>query len=163
MLVAEKKQKRKKRPPTVDALAARFGKSRQTIQEWFRRGCPRGSIEEIEKWRQATAKAPESSKLARAERIERIRGLREARRERQLQNDQRAGNLIERDEAIQRLSLAFGIVRARMEQLIESVNIELPQDLRPSIGARVDELVRLALKEAANEVRGLDAPGGSSG
>lgn len=42
--------------PTIDELAARFDRARQTIQEWLRRGCPRSTFRTVAHWKRTHVK-----------------------------------------------------------------------------------------------------------
>jgi uncharacterized protein YPO0396 len=142
----------------VTQLAAHYDVSRQTIYTWRDKGCPiRAGVEAIDRWLEtqrpdpAKPKGPLQEQLLAAQ-IEKT--IEEARAKRQ-KNDERDGLLMDSEEVAQQVAEALTILSARFEQLPDEARKELPQEIRETFAARLDELIHLALKECSAKLRSI--------
>jgi phage terminase Nu1 subunit (DNA packaging protein) len=139
---------KKPKLPTLDELAAHFGKSRQTIMEWRRRGCPVGTIAEVERWRNENVKPQASSdSLSRRERIEKLKKLRAERKERERKNRVAEGELYPREDVDLAVSELCGLVRSRLESIPQELESEWPADVRAIVTERLRDRLYLILME----------------
>lgn len=135
-------------------LAEHYGVSRQTIYNWKDAGCPVNEGPEwIDAWLEENRNTePEPGDLKEQLLKAQIGDVLEAQRKKRLANDEREGLTVSREDAEQALNIAFAVVRQRVEQLIVAAEIEIGGEK----AAWIVQQLRLALKEAAMEVRKLD-------
>jgi phage terminase Nu1 subunit (DNA packaging protein) len=82
-----------------------------------------------------------------------IRDKLAAARAKEIANEVRLGELIEKEEVSQQVVLTMSVLNARIEQLTDEIRKELPADCREAVAQRVDGLLHLALKECAANMR----------
>jgi len=155
-----KSASRKPRNLTIKAMADGIGVCTATIDKYVARGCPRNSIEAVQKWRAENIKAVAEDadvseigiELKRAEMAERWENA----RTRQMKNDLMAGRLESKEK------IEFGI-RAGMRRLInrlESLGTKCanlcPSELKVPVKEAVEDTVRIALKELSEDLRTID-------
>lgn len=141
---------------TIKAIAEGIGVSTVTIDKYVKRGCPRNSIEAVQKWRaqniKAVAEETEDSDLGiefrRAELIDKL----ESARTRQMKNDLMADTLVSKD-AMRQL---HGRLLSRLTNRFNAFGSECanfcPAELKAPIKERIEDGVRTALREVANEL-----------
>lgn len=144
---------------TVDSIAADLGVSRQTVQEWFRRGCPRDSAEAVKEWRdkniQARKGGPQAGEVAGGSLQERktlaeIAKIDEEVRRKRLQNDELEGELVYREAVELDAAEMTGMIRARLESIPQELESEWPAEFRALITERLQDRVRLILTEMSH-------------
>ncbi len=160
----KKKAKRKtgtaKKPRnlTIKAIAEGIGVSTVTIDKYVARGCPRNSIEAVQKWRSENIKAVAEDadvseigiELKRAEMAERWENA----RTRQLKNDERENLLIKKAEARMDVAIAMSRLTNRLMSLgVKCANI-CPSEIKAVVKESVEETVRIALKEINDDLKG---------
>lgn len=138
-------------------MAEGVGVCTATIDKYVSRGCPRTSIEAVQKWRSENIKAVAEDadiseigiELKRAEMAERWENA----RTRQLKNDLASGRL-ERKEDIERdLSIAVSRLVNRLNSLgLKCANI-CPAELKAPIKEAIEDTVRTSLKEICDDLR----------
>jgi transcriptional regulator with XRE-family HTH domain len=148
---------KKSRNLTIKAIAEGIGVSTVTIDKYVKRGCPRTSIEAVQKWRSENIKAVAEDadvseigiELKRAEMAERWENA----RTRQMKNDLMNGRLIRKDEY--ELSLRTGISRLmnRLQSLGTKCANICPAELKVPVKEAVEDTVRIALKELCDDLR----------
>jgi transcriptional regulator with XRE-family HTH domain len=151
------KRPRKKKVLTIQQMAEGIGVSTVTIDKYVKRGCPRTSVEAVQKWRaeniKAVAEDAEVSEigieLKRAEMAERWENA----RTRQLKNDLASGRLIRKEDVERDVSIAISRLVNRLNSLgLKCANI-CPADLKAPIKEAVEDTVRTALKELCDDLR----------
>jgi hypothetical protein len=152
-----KSASRKPRNLTIKAMADGIGVCTATIDKYVARGCPRNSIEAVQKWRSENIKAVAEDadvseigiELKRAEMAERWENA----RTRQMKNDLMNGRLIRKDEY--ELSLRTGISRLmnRLQSLGTKCANICPAELKVPVKEAVEDTVRIALKELCDDLR----------
>jgi transcriptional regulator with XRE-family HTH domain len=148
---------KKSRNLTIKAIAEGIGVSTVTIDKYVKRGCPRTSVEAVQKWRSENIKAVAEDadvseigiELKRAEMAERWENA----RTRQMKNDLMNGRLIRKDEY--ELSLRTGISRLmnRLQSLGTKCANICPAELKVPVKEAVEDTVRIALKELCDDLR----------
>jgi len=148
---------KKPRNLTIKAIAEGIGVSTVTIDKYVARGCPRSSIEAVQKWRaqnikvvaEETDDADLGIEFRRAELIDKL----ESARTRQMKNDLMEGRLIRKDEY--ELSLRTGISRLmnRLQSLGTKCANICPAELKVPVKEAVEDTVRIALKELCDDLR----------
>jgi len=151
------KQPQKKKALTIQQMAEGIGVSTVTIDKYVKRGCPRTSVEAVQKWRaeniKAVAEDAEVSEigieLKRAEMAERWENA----RTRQLKNDLASGRLIRKEDVERDVSIAVSRLVNRLNSLgLKCANI-CPADLKAPIKEAIEDTVRTALKEICDDLR----------
>jgi hypothetical protein len=142
---------------TIKRLVEGVGVSDTTLKKYFARGCPRTSVEAVQKWRSENIKAVAEDadvseigiELKRAEMAERWENA----RTRQMKNDLMNGRLIRKDEY--ELSLRTGISRLmnRLQSLGTKCANICPAELKVPVKEAVEDTVRIALKELCDDLR----------
>lgn len=162
-----KKQTRTKKPPskpkrtrnlTIKAMAEGIGVCTATIDKYVARGCPRTSIEAVQKWRSENIKAVAEDadvseigiELKRAEMAERWENA----RTRQLKNDLSQGRLIRKDEVERDISIGLSRLVNRLNSLGLKVANICPAELKAPIKEAVEDTIRIALKELSDDIKG---------
>ena len=142
---------------TVKQLVEGVGVSDTTLKKYFSRGCPRTSVEAVQKWRAENIKAVAEDadvseigiELKRAEMAERWENA----RTRQLKNDLASGRLIRKEDVERDVSIAVSRLVNRLNSLgLKCANI-CPADLKAPIKEAVEDTVRTALKEICDDLR----------
>ena len=151
---------KKSRNLTIKAIADGIGVSTVTIDKYVKRGCPRTSVEAVQKWRSENIKAVAEDadvseigiELKRAEMAERWENA----RTRQMKNDLMNGRLIRKDEY--ELSLRTGISRLmnRLQSLGTKCANICPAELKVPVKEAVEDTVRIALKELCDDLRAVN-------
>lgn len=139
-------------------MAEGIGVSTVTIDKYVKRGCPRTSVEAVQKWRaeniKAVAEDAEVSDLGveakRAEIAERWENA----RTRQIKNDLASGRLLSRAEVELDLRTAMSRIVNRLASLGMACANLCPAELKVPIKERVEETVRIALKELSDDMKG---------
>lgn len=158
-----KKRKPRKKPPakrnlTIQQMADGIGVCTATIDKYVKRGCPRTSVDAVQKWRSENIKAVAEDadvseigiELKRAEMAERWENA----RTRQLKNDLAESRLIRKDEVERDIAIGFSRLVNRLNSLgIRIANI-CPTELKAPIKEAVEDTVRLALKELGDDIKG---------
>jgi phage terminase Nu1 subunit (DNA packaging protein) len=148
---------RKSRSLTIKAMADGIGVCTATIDKYVARGCPRTSIEAVQKWRSENIKAVAEDadvseigiELKRAEMAERWENA----RTRQLKNDLASGRLIRKEDVQLDLSIAVSRLVNRLNSLgLKCANI-CPAELKAPIKEAIEDTVRVALKEICDDLR----------
>ena len=148
---------KKSRSMTIRAIADGVGVSTVTIDKYVKRGCPRTSIEAVQKWRSENIKAVAEDadvseigiELKRAEMAERWENA----RTRQLKNDVACGRLIRKEEVERDLAIAVSRLVNRLNSLgLKCANI-CPAELKAPIKEAIEDTVRVALKEICDDLR----------
>lgn len=147
---------------TVDEMAAEVGVSGRTLARYFREGCPRGTVEEIQTWRHANIRTttgtdsdatPEAGSIA-AARLQLIKKQTQreaaAAEKLELENAARRGELVDRVEVERNISLVAGRFRNRLESLGMQIAVLMPAEMKATVMVQVDGVVNLALKELAD-------------
>jgi len=142
---------RKPRNLTIKAMADGIGVCTATIDKYVARGCPRKSLESVQKWRAENIKAVAEGadvseigiELKRAEMAERWENA----RTRQMKNDLMTGRLIKKDEVELHMRTALSRLVNRLNSLgLKCANI-CPAELKAPIKEAVEDTVRICLKE----------------
>lgn len=149
---------RKPRNLTIKAMAEGIGVCTATIDKYVARGCPRTSIEAVQKWRSENIKAVAEDadvseigiELKRAEMAERWENA----RTRQLKNDLASGRLVRKDDVERDLSIALSRLVNRLNSLGLKVANICPAELKAPIKEAVEDTVRITLKELSDDIRG---------
>lgn len=158
------KQTRTKKPPskpkrprnlTIKAMAEGIGVCTATIDKYVARGCPRTSIEAVQKWRSENIKAVAEDadvseigiELKRAEMAERWENA----RTRQLKNDEKERLLVSRLA----VSQMHGRVISRLVNRLNALGLKCanlcPSELKAPIKEAVEDTVNVAIREFINE------------
>jgi hypothetical protein len=147
-----KKQRRAAAPKNLADFALQVGVSKRTLEDYFARGCPRGSVAEVQQWRAdnlakravvpppGETAGPSLADLQRAKCAEEVRAKR-------LKNDLAEGQLLRRDAADRVLAELCLRVKARLEALPDELEMLLPADVRSVVKRDIDDKLRLVLKE----------------
>ena len=158
-----KKRKPKRKPPvkrnlTIQQMADGIGVCTATIDKYVKRGCPRVSVDAVQKWRSENIKAVAEDadvseigiELKRAEMAERWENA----RTRQLKNDLAAGRLIRKEEVERDISIGFSRLVNRLNSLGLKVANICPAELKATVKEAVEDTVRIALKELGTDIKG---------
>ena len=159
----EKKRRRKPAVPnrrkgvtqpgelTLQQVADGIGVSTVTVGKYFKRGCPRTSIEAVQKWRDENIKAvaadAEPSELLIELKRAEIADKAEAARARKLKNDEREKMLVNRTDVVRELALVLGRMKSRVLTLGTECALVCPDALKVPVKQAVDRAVHTALKE----------------
>jgi AcrR family transcriptional regulator len=154
-----KKRAVKTRNLTIRQLVEGVGVSDTTLKKYFARGCPRTSIEAVQKWRSENIKAVAEDaevseigiELKRAEMAERWENA----RTRQIKNDRLQNELRPISEIEHALRVIHSRVATRLMSLGHRCANVVPSELKAVIKQEVEETVRIAMKEAENEICSL--------
>ena len=152
------KRPRKQKLLTIQQMADGIGVSTVTIDKYVKRGCPRTSVEAVQKWRSENIKAVAEDadvseigiELKRAEMAERWENA----RTRQLKNDLAEGRLIPKGEVERDLAIGLARLVNRLNSLGLKVANICPSELKAPIKEAVEDTVRIALKELSDDIRG---------
>lgn len=152
------KRPRKQKLLTIQQMADGIGVSTVTIDKYVKRGCPRTSVEAVQKWRSENIKAVAEDadvseigiELKRAEMAERWENA----RTRQLKNDLAQGRLIRKDDVERDLAIGLARLVNRLNSLGLKVANICPSELKAPIKEAVEDTVRIALKELSDDIRG---------
>lgn len=152
------KKPRKQKLLTIQQMADGIGVSTVTIDKYVKRGCPRTSVEAVQKWRSENIKAVAEDadvseigiELKRAEMAERWENA----RTRQLKNDLAQGRLIRKDDVERDLAIGLARLVNRLNSLGLKVANICPSELKAPIKEAVEDTVRIALKELSDDIRG---------
>ena len=163
MGVAASKRKPKRKPPvdrnlTIQQMADGIGVCTATIDKYVKRGCPRTSLQAVQKWRAENIKSVAEDadvseigiELKRAEMAERWENA----RTRQLKNDLAEGRLIRKEEVERDISIGFARLVNRLNSLGLKVANICPAELKATIKEAVEDTVRIALKELGADIKG---------
>lgn len=137
-------------------MADGVGVSTTTIDKYVKRGCPRTSIKDVQKWRSENIKAcaedADISELGIEARRAEIADKWESARARQMKNDERAGKFILKSEVELDLRVACSRLVNRLNSLgLKCANI-CPSELKAPIKQAVEDTVRLALRELIDDL-----------
>lgn len=155
----KKKTNRVRRNLTIQQMADGIGVCTATIDKYVKRGCPRTSIEAVQKWRSENIKAVAEDadvseigiELKKAEIAERWENA----RTRQLKNDIAEGRLIRKDEVERNLAIAMARLVNRLNTLgMRCANL-CPAELKAPIKESIEEQVKTALKELSDDIGGM--------
>lgn len=152
------KRPRKQKLLTIQQMADGIGVSTVTIDKYVKRGCPRTSVEAVQKWRSENIKAVAEDadvseigiELKRAEMAERWENA----RTRQLKNDLAQGRLIRKDDVERDLAIGLARLVNRLNSLGLKVANICPSELKAPIKEAVEDTVRIALKELSDDIKG---------
>lgn len=153
------KQPRKRKLLTIQQMADGIGVSTVTIDKYVKRGCPRTSIDAVQKWRSENIKAVAEDadiseigiELKRAEMAERWENA----RTRQLKNDMATGRLIRKEDVERDLSISISRLVNRLNSLgLKCANI-CPSELKAPVKEAIEDTVRIALKELSDDIKGI--------
>lgn len=153
------KSPRKQKLMTIQQMADGIGVSTVTIDKYVKRGCPRTSIEAVQKWRSENIKAVAEDadiseigiELKRAEMAERWENA----RTRQLKNDLATGRLIRKEDVERDLSISISRLVNRLNSLgLKCANI-CPSELKAPVKEAIEDTVRIALKELSDDIKGI--------
>ena len=130
-----------------------------TIDKYVKRGCPRTSIEAVQKWRSENIKAVAEDadvseigiELKRAEMAERWENA----RTRQLKNDIAEGRLIRKDDIERSLSIAMARVVNRLNTIPMRCANLCPAELKAPIKEAVEDQIKTTLRELSAEMEKL--------
>ena len=154
-----KKRKRASKPRnlTIKQLVEGVGVSDTTLKKYFARGCPRTSIEAVQKWRseniKAVAEDADVSELGIESRRADIADKWESARTRQQKNDERAGKYILKADVELSLRVALTRLVNRLNSLgLKCANI-CPSELKAPIKKSIEDTIRIALKELSDDLR----------
>lgn len=151
------KQPRKPKTLTIQQIADGIGVSTVTIDKYVKRGCPRTSIQAVQKWRAENIKSVAEDadvseigiELKRAEMAERWENA----RTRQLKNDLASGRLVRKEDIERDLSIAVSRLVNRLNSLgLKCANI-CPAELKAPIKEAIEDTVRTSLKEICDDLR----------
>lgn len=140
-------------------MAEGVGVCTATIDKYVARGCPRTSIEAVQKWRSENIKAVAEDadvseigiELKRAEMAERWENA----RTRQLKNDMATGRLIRKEDVERDLSISISRLVNRLNSLgLKCANI-CPSELKAPVKEAIEDTVRIALKELSDDIKGI--------
>lgn len=139
-------------------MAEGIGVCTATIDKYVARGCPRASIEAVQKWRSENIKAVAEDadvseigiELKRAEMAERWENA----RTRQLKNDLAQGRLIRKDEVERDISIGLSRLVNRLNSLGLKVANICPSEMKAPIKEAVEDTIRIALKELSDDIKG---------
>ena len=146
---------KKGRNLTIKAMADGIGVCTATIDKYVARGCPRTSIEAVQKWRSENIKAAAQDadiseigiELKRAEMAERWENA----RARQLKNDEKERLLVSRLA----VSQMHGRVISRLVNRLNALGLKCanlcPSELKAPIKEAVEDTVNIAIREFINE------------
>lgn len=152
------KTPRQRKLLTIQQMADGIGVSTVTIDKYVKRGCPRTSIEAVQKWRSENIKAVAEDadmseigiELKRAEMAERWENA----RTRQLKNDLAQGRLIRKDEVERDIAIGLSRLVNRLNSLGLKVANICPAELKAPIKEAVEDTIRIALKELSDDIKG---------
>ena len=139
-------------------MAEGIGVCTATIDKYVKRGCPRTSVEAVQKWRSENIKAVAEDadvseigiELKRAEMAERWENA----RTRQLKNDLAQGRLIRKDEVERDIAIGLSRLVNRLNSLGLKVANICPAELKAPIKEAVEDTIRIALKELSDDIKG---------
>lgn len=139
-------------------MAEGIGVCTATIDKYVARGCPRTSIEAVQKWRSENIKAVAEDadvseigiELKRAEMAERWENA----RTRQLKNDLAQGRLIRKDEVERDIAIGLSRLVNRLNSLGLKVANICPAEIKAPIKEAVEDTIRIALKELSDDIKG---------
>lgn len=144
---------------TISALANGTGLSISTIERYLRRGCPKTSVEAVMKWRSenisAIAEDAEPSELMQELKRAEIAETNESARAKRLKNDILERKLIPRDEVSRDLSIALARTVNRLQSIPTEVAVLCPDDLKVPVKAKVEQAIRVALKELKDSMEDM--------
>ncbi len=152
-----KQKPRAKRNLTIRQMADGIGVCTATIDKYVSRGCPRTSVEAVQKWRSENIKAVAEDadiseigiEIKRAEMAERWENA----RTRQQKNDERAGKMIKKADVELHLRTALSRLVNRLNSLgLKCANI-CPAELKAPIKQAIEDTIRVALKELSDDLR----------
>lgn len=140
---------------TIQQIADGIGVSTTTVDKYVKRGCPRTSIEAVQKWRAENIKSiaddTDADEIGLALRRAELKEREENARARQQKNDERAGKVV----SIDSVRHFESIVISRMVNRFASLGLKCanlcPSELKAPIKEAVEETVRIAFKEFRNE------------
>ena len=140
-------------------MAEGIGVCTATIDKYVARGCPRTSIEAVQKWRSENIKACAEDadvseigiELKRAEMAERWENA----RTRQWKNDLAMSRLIRKEDVERDLSISISRLVNRLNSLgLKCANI-CPSELKAPVKEAIEDTVRIALKELSDDIKGI--------
>jgi phage terminase Nu1 subunit (DNA packaging protein) len=142
---------------TIQQIADGIGVSTTTVDKYVKRGCPRTSIEAIQKWRAENIKSiaddTDADEIGLALRRAELKEREENARTRQLKNDLMESRLIRREDVERDLSVGFARLVNRLNSLgLKCANI-CPTELKAPIKQSIEETIRIALKELSDDLR----------
>lgn len=144
---------------TIPELAKGIGVSEVTINKYIRRGCPRTSVEAVMKWRSenisAIAEDADPSELMQELKRAEIAATNETARAKRLKNDILERKLIPRDEVSRDLSIALARTVNRLQSIPTEVAVLCPDDLKVPVKAKVEQAIRVALKELKDSMEDM--------
>jgi phage terminase Nu1 subunit (DNA packaging protein) len=161
--IAKRKPKKKTQPArrnlTIQQMADGIGVCTATIDKYVKRGCPRTSIEAVQKWRSENIKAVAEDadvseigiELKRAEMAERWENA----RTRQLKNDIAEGRLIRKDDIERSLSIAMARVVNRLNTIPMRCANLCPAELKAPIKEAIEDQIKTTLRELSAEMEQL--------
>jgi hypothetical protein len=127
--------------------------SKRTLQDYIARGCPKGPVAAINKWR-ASSLAPTRSRRGESDGDPTLadlvrRKIEQEIRGKKLRCDQLEGRFVLRDDAIQAINALCLRLKSRMEAWPNEVEMLLPPDIRAAVKRELAEKVALTLREIA--------------
>lgn len=155
---------------TKKELAEALKVSRVALNQWERDGAPVGEVLEwsiedaaayLKEWRgqhkrpryQDDVQPDEDGDLAQQLLAAQVREKNAAAAAKEISNEVRLGELIEKEDTAQQIVLSMSILSARLEAIPDELRKELPAELRESTAQFVEHKIFLALKEAAANMR----------
>ena len=158
--------------PTLDELAAAMNPpvNVRTLKGWKARGCPCTSIDAVKKWhanhvrpRKGGPAGPKTESDKRAESLQ-LRTLtaeaekaEEDARGKKMENDKRAGLLVEKSEVIREAAEVFAAMRAILEAFPDAAAKEVPQQQR----ARIYDVARNTIDKTLRKLSQIHLLGGA--
>ncbi len=128
-------------PRNVARLAMELAVSRQTLYTWEKEGCPLvEGVEAVREWR-SIHKSHESSTLKQQQEMARLRKWEADARAIELDNMEREGMLVPRDEVVAEFAEILIHAKALIESMVDEVCKEVPQMLRVTVRTIVREAV----------------------
>jgi len=153
--------KKRKRAPrvkilTIQEMATGIGVSTRTIDKYVKRGCPRTTIEAVQKWRLENIRAVSEDcqddeigpETRRAELFDKL----ESARARNIKNDLMEGKLIRKDTVITDITMASTRLANRYNSIGTMCANYCPSEIKATIKATIEEVIRIGFKEFCNDL-----------
>lgn len=144
---------------TIAALATGVGVSTTTIERYIRRGCPRTSIEAVQKWRSENVSSigedAEPNELMQELKRAEIAATNETARAKRLKNDMLEKKLVPRDVIQRDISIALTRTVNRLQSIPTEVSVLCPDELKVPVKSKAEQLIRVILKELKDSLEDM--------
>lgn len=141
---------------TIEAIATGIGVSKTTIDKYVKRGCPRTTIEAVQKWRleniRAVSEDCEDDEIGPETRRAELFDKLESARARNIKNDLMEGKLIRKDTVITDITMASTRLANRYNSIGTMCANYCPSEIKATIKATIEEVIRIGFKEFCNDL-----------